>query len=65
MIKQIGLILLITRTITDRIGLHSVLRWPATVTAEPKTSRQKQNISRQKRKPHGKTKYFTEKTPVD
>ena len=49
--KQIGLILLITRMITDRIELHSVLRWPATVTAKPKTSRQKQNISRQNRKP--------------
>ena len=61
MIKQIGLILLITRTITDRIGLHSVLRWPATVTAKPKTSRQKQNISRQNRKPQGKNKNLTAK----
>ena len=38
----------------------SVLWWPTTVTAKPKTSRQKQNTSRQNQKPHGKTKYFTQ-----
>ena len=41
--------------------LFSKLRWPTTVTAKPKTSRQKQNTSRQNQKPHGKTKYFTAK----
>ena len=39
-----------------------ILRLPTTVTAKPKTSRQKQNTSRQNRKPHGKTKNFTAKT---
>ena len=30
------------------------LRWPTTVTVKPKTSRQKQNTSRQNQKPHDK-----------
>ena len=37
------------------------LRWPTTVTAKPKTSQQKQNTSRQNRKPHGKNKSLTGK----
>ena len=47
----------------------SVLWWPTTVTAKPKTSPQKQNTSRQNQKPHdknkiphGKTKNLTAKT---
>ena len=38
-----------------------ILRWPTTVTAKPKTSRQNQNTSRQNRKPHGKTENLTAK----
>ena len=38
-----------------------ILRLPTTVTAKPKTSRQKQNTSRQNRKPHGKNKNLTAK----
>ena len=34
----------------------SVLWWPTTFTAKPKTSRQKQNTSWQNQKPHGKNK---------
>ena len=41
--------------------LGSLLRWPTTVTANPKTSRQKQNTSRQNQKPHGKTENLTAK----
>ena len=37
------------------------LRWPTTVTTKPKTSRQKQNTSRQNQKPHDKTKDLTAK----
>ena len=35
---------------------EQLVRWPTTVTAKPKTSRQKQNTARQNRKPHGKNK---------
>ena len=38
-----------------------ILRWPTTVTAKPKTSRQNQNTSRQNRKPYGKTENLTAK----
>ena len=36
-------------------------RWPTTVIAKPKTSRQNQNTSKQDRKPHGKNKNLTAK----
>ena len=38
-----------------------ILRWPTTVTAKPKTSRQNQNTSLQNRKPHLKTENLTAK----
>ena len=40
------------------------LRWPTTVTAKPKTSRQKQNTSRQNQKPHDKTENLTAKPKI-
>ena len=48
-------------TFVDSTFLRANLRWPTTVTAKPKTSRQKQNTSRQNRKPQGKNENLTAK----
>ena len=42
-----------------KFDCNSSIRWPTTVTAKPKISRQKQHTSRQHQKPHGKTKVLT------
>ena len=68
-------VLIISLCVSVCSKMHYPLRWPTTVTAKPKTSRQKQNTSRQNRKPHvktenlttnqkphGKNKYFTAKS---
>ena len=43
------------------LAAQLILRWPTTVTAKAKTSRQNQNTPRQNQKPHGKTKDLTAK----
>ena len=48
-------------TFVDSTFLRANLGWPTTVTAKPKTSRQKPNNSRQNRKPHAKNKNLTAK----
>ena len=50
----------VTKDYIDMVA-HSCHGKTRNLTAKPETSRQKQNTSRQKQKPHGKTKYFTAK----
>ena len=48
----------------DQATASTKLWWPTTVTAKPKTSRQKQKHHGKNKIPHGKTKNLTAKTKV-